>query len=257
MLTYPDINPIAIAIGPIAIRWYGLTYLLAFVLCYWLSVVRGRTRGWSAQQLGDVLFYVALGIIFGGRIGYVLFYAPSAILTNPLTLFAFWEPGRSFHGGMLGVIVALCVYVKFNFKKLVQLTDFIAPAVPIGLGCGRLGNFLNEELYGRITTMPWGMVFPTAGPLPRHPSQLYELILEGVVLCLFLVWYARKPRPLGAVSGMFLIGYGVIRCLVEFVRAPDVGHGFVMFDWLTMGQLLSIPMIIFGLLLLRPKKKER
>lgn len=250
MLTFPDINPVAFSIGPLSVRWYGLTYLFGFIGAYWLAVVRGRTRGWSAQQLGDVLFYVAIGIIFGGRIGYILFYYPHAVLSQPFTLLAFWEPGRSFHGGLLGVLFALLIYVRFNIKKFVQLTDFIAPVVPIGLGCGRLGNFLNEELYGRITTMPWGMVFPNAGPYPRHPSQLYECFFEGVVLCLFLVWYARKPRSLGAVSGMFLIGYGIIRCAIEFLRAPDVGHGFVMYNWLTMGQLLSIPMIVFGLFLL-------
>lgn len=256
MLIYPEIDPIAFHLGPLAVHWYGLTYLVGFIGCYWLSVVRGRTRGWSVQQLADVLFYVAIGIIFGGRIGYIIFYEPAQILVHPFSLLEFWEPGRSFHGGMLGVLISLLFYVKFNIKKFVQLTDFIAPSVPIGLGCGRLGNFLNGELYGRITTMPWGMVFPHAGIQPRHASQLYELFLEGVVLCIFLVWYARKSRPLGAVSGMFLLGYGVIRCLVELVRAPDVGHGFVAFNFLTMGQLLSIPMIIFGLYLLLRKKGQ-
>jgi len=256
MLLYPNINPIAFSLGPLAVHWYGLTYLFGFIGCFWLSVVRGRTRGWTAQQLTDVLFYVAMGIIFGGRIGYILFYYPAEIFRQPLTLLAFWEPGRSFHGGMLGVFIALLFYVKFNFKKFIELTDFIAPAVPIGLGFGRLGNFINGELYGRITTLPWGMVFPHVGPQPRHPSQLYELFLEGVVLCIILVWYARKPRPLGAISGMFLLGYGVIRCMVEFVRAPDEGHGFVAFNWLTMGQLLSIPMIILGLYFVLRKNAE-
>lgn len=247
MFLYPDINPVAIAVGPLAIRWYGLSYLLAFIGCYWLSVVRGRGTEWTSQKLADVLFYVAIGIILGGRAGYILFYYPADILSDPLTLLAFWEPGRSFHGGMLGVFLALLVYVKFDTKKFITLTDFIAPAVPIGLGCGRIGNFLNGELYGRVTTMPWGMIFPHAGPEPRHASQLYEFFLEGVVLCLLLVWYARKPRPLGAVSGMFLLVYGIMRCLVELVREPDSGHGFIFFNWLTMGQLLSIPMIILGL----------
>lgn len=250
MLNYPDINPIALSLGPLSIRWYGLCYLFGFLGCYLLSVARGKTRGFSAQQLLDVLFYVALGIIFGGRIGYILFYDPTAIFVNPLTLLEFWMPGRSFHGGLLGVLLALLIYVKFNLRKFVELTDFIAPAVPIGLGFGRLGNFLNAELYGRITDMPWGMVFPNAGVLPRHPSQIYELLLEGFVLCIFLVWYARKPRPLGAVSGMFLLGYGLIRCFVEFFRAPDIEHGFVMFNWMTMGQLLSLPMIVLGLVLI-------
>lgn len=256
MFMYPNIDPVAFNLGPLAVHWYGLTYLFGFVGCYWLSVVRGRTRGWSAQQLTDVLFYVALGIILGGRVGYILFYYPTEIVAHPLSLLEFWKPGRSFHGGMLGVFVALLFYVRFNTKKFIQLTDFIAPAVPIGLGCGRLGNFINGELYGRVTTMPWGMVFPHAGLQPRHASQLYELFLEGFVLCLFLVWYARKPRPLGAVSGMFLLCYGVIRCLVELVRAPDDGHGFVAFNCITMGQLLSIPMVIVGLYLLLRNKEQ-
>lgn len=247
MLVYPDISPIAFTLGPLAVRWYGLSYLLGFLGCYGLSVFRGKSHGWNAQQLTDVLFFVAMGIIFGGRIGYILFYDPIAAWHNPLTLLAFWEPGRSFHGGMLGVLAALLIYVKFDLRNFMRLTDFIAPCVPIGLGCGRIGNFLNAELYGRITNMPWGMVFPNAGLEPRHPSQLYELCLEGIVLCLFLVWFSRKPRRLGAVSGMFLLAYGIMRFLVEFVRAPDVGHGFIAYDWLTMGQLLSIPMIVFGL----------
>ncbi len=254
MFEYPDLNPVALAIGPLQIRWYGLTYLIGFLGCYVLSVYRGRTRGFSPQQLLDILFYVALGIIFGGRIGYILFYEPIAIIEHPISLLQFWAPGRSFHGGLLGVLVALLIYVKFNIRKFVELTDFIAPAVPIGLGFGRLGNFINGELYGRITTMPWGMVFPFAGELPRHPSQLYEMLLEGVVLCLVLVWYARKPRPLGAISGMFLLGYGLIRCFIEFFRAPDIEQGFVLFDWVTMGQLLSVPMIIFGLFLLLQRR---
>lgn len=256
MLVYPNIDPIAFSLGPISVRWYGLTYLFAFIACYWFGVVRGRTRGWSVQAIGDILFYIALGIIFGGRMGYILFYDPKAIIYDPLSLLTFWAPGRSFHGGLLGVVVALLIYVRFNFKEFVKLTDFVAPIVPIGLAFGRLGNFLNAELYGRITTVPWGMVFPTADNMPRHPSQLYELILEGIALCLFLLWYARKPRALGQVSGMFLIGYALIRFGVEFFRAPDIDHGFVMFNWLTMGQLLSIPMLIVGVWFLkwRPKK---
>lgn len=256
MLIYPEIDPVAFSWGPLSVRWYGLSYLFGFIGCYWLCVVRGRTRGWTAQELGDVLFYIALGIIFGGRIGYILFYAPATITSDPLSLLMFWEPGRSFHGGLLGVLVALLIYVKFDLKRFVNLTDFVAPAVPIGLGFGRLGNFLNAELYGRVTAMPWGMVFPNAGALPRHPSQLYEFFLEGVLLCMFLVWYARKPRPRGAVSGMFLLAYGLIRCVVEFLRAPDIDHGFVMFNWMTMGQLLSVPMIIGGIFLLWHKKEH-
>jgi phosphatidylglycerol:prolipoprotein diacylglycerol transferase len=250
MLQYPHIDPIAISIGPFSIRWYGLSYLLGFLGCYWMCIVRGRGTEWTKQKLADVLFYVALGIIFGGRLGYVLFYDPTEIFNNPLTMLAFWEPGRSFHGGMLGVFVALLIYVKFNGPKFIALTDFIAPAVPIGLGCGRIGNFINGELYGRVTSLPWGMVFPHAGSAPRHPSQLYEFFLEGVLLFLILTWYARKPRHLGAVSGMFLLAYSLMRFLVEFVRQPDASHGFVALNWMTMGHILSIPMIMLGLYML-------
>lgn len=256
MLTYPDINPIAIQIGSFSIYWYGLSYLFGFIGCYWLSVVRGRGTEWTAQKLSDVLFYVAIGIIIGGRVGYILFYAPADILENPFTLFEIWLPGRSFHGGMLGVFFALLIYVKFAGKKFLELTDFIAPAVPIGLGFGRIGNFINGELYGRITDVPWAMVFPNAGATPRHPSQLYEFVLEGVILCIFLVCYARKPRGLGVVSGMFLLAYGLMRCLVEFVREPDHAQGFLALNWLTMGQLLSIPMIVLGLYMVF-RKTER
>jgi len=256
MLSYPSISPVAIKLGPLAVHWYGLTYLFGFMGCYWLCVVRGRGTQWTTQKLADVLFYIAVGIIFGGRVGYILFYEPARILVDPLSLIAFWEPGRSFHGGMLGVFLALLVYTKFKWHNFVSLMDFIAPAVPIGLGCGRIGNFINAELYGRVTSLPWGMVFPGAGNQPRHPSQLYEFFLEGVVMCVLLVWYARKPRPLGRVSGMFLLSYGIIRCSVEVVREPDVSHGFVAFNWLTMGQMLSVPMIVFGLYFLL-RKVER
>lgn len=255
MFNYPEINPVALAIGPFHIYWYGLTYLFGFIGCYWLSVVRGRGTQWTTQKLADVLFYVAIGIIFGGRIGYIIFYDPAQLISHPLSLFSFWEPGRSFHGGMLGVFVALIIYTRFDFKKFITLTDFIAPAVPIGLGAGRIGNFINGELYGRITNVPWGMIFPGAGSTPRHPSQLYEFFLEGVVMCLLLVWYANSKRQWGAVSGMFLLSYGIIRCLVEFLREPDSGHGFVAFDVMTMGQLLSIPMIVFGLYFILRKER--
>lgn len=247
MLTYPNFDPVALSIGPLVVRWYGLCYVFGFLGCYGLSVYRGRGTQWTAQKLADVLFFVAAGIIIGGRVGYILFYFPQEILDNPLTLFAFWEPGRSFHGGLLGVLAALLIYVKFKWHAFIELTDFIAPAVPIGIGFGRLGNFINAELYGRITDVPWGMVFPYAGSLPRHPSQLYELLLEGIVLCVWLLWYARRPRQLGAVSGMFLLGYGLMRSIVELVREPDLSHGFIIGDWLTMGQLLSLPMIVLGL----------
>lgn len=247
MLNYPEFNPVALSLGSLQIRWYGVCYVFGFLGCLFLAVWRGRNTQWTLDKLTNVLFYVALGIIFGGRAGYMLFYFPEYILSNPMSLFAFWEPGRSFHGGLLGVLVALLVYTRFSWRAFIELTDFIAPVVPIGIGFGRLGNFINAELYGRATTVPWGMVFPNGGPLARHPSQLYELLLEGVILCLWLLWYARKPRKLGAVSGMFLLGYGLMRSLVELVREPDITHGFVMANFLTMGQLLSVPMIILGI----------
>nr|AIA18817.1 Prolipoprotein diacylglyceryl transferase [uncultured bacterium] len=226
MLTYPNLDPIALRLGTISVHWYGICYLIGMLGCYWLCVVRGKGTKWNQSKILDVLFYAALGIIFGGRVGYVLFYYPAEIFNDPLTLLAFWEPGRSFHGGMIGVIIALYIYVKFDWNKLLELTDFIAPSIPIGLGFGRLGNFINGELYGRVTNMPWGMVFPHAGAAPRHASQLYEMIFEGLFLCLFLLWYARKPHKLGAVSGMFLVGYGVVRSLIELVREPDIDQDF-------------------------------
>lgn len=253
MLAYPEIDPVIFSVGSLSVRWYGFSYLIGFLGCYLLSVARGRGTQWTPQKLADILFYIALGIIFGGRIGYVLLYTPAQVFSDPLSLFAFWLPGRSFHGGMLGVFLAMWIYVKFDWRKFVQLMDFIAPCVPIGLGFGRLGNFINGELYGRVTTVPWGMVFPDGGPLPRHPSQLYEFFLEGVVLCIVLVWYARKPRKIGAVSGLFLLGYGLSRFVIEFFRQPDSDQGFILWNWLTMGQMLSIPMIIFGLYFLLRK----
>lgn len=253
MLVYPELNPIAFSIGPISIYWYGITYLFGFVGCFALAAIRLKKTDWKLNDLADLLFYIAVGIIFGGRIGYIVFYHPSLIITDPLSLFTFWSPGRSFHGGFLGVLLSLGFYCKFKWKKFLQITDFIAPVVPIGLGCGRLGNFINGELWGRITDVPWGMRFSHVGVELRHASQLYELILEGVVLCIFLLWYARKPRNPGVISGMFLIGYGVARILSEFFREPDLSHGFIAFQWLTMGQLLCIPMILYGMYLITRK----
>ncbi len=252
VLTYPDINPIAFQISSLKVHWYGLSYLAGLLGAYLVSICRGRKQinPWNSEQVADLLFYVAMGIILGGRIGFVLFYQPATIISDPLTLLTFWVVGRSFHGGLLGVMLAVMLYCKLHKRSFLEVTDFIAPVVPIGLGFGRLGNFINGELWGRVTDAPWGMVFPDVGPLPRHPSQLYEFGLEGVLLFIILMLYAVKPRKLGAVSGLFLICYGVFRCLVEFVREPDLSHGFIAFDWLTMGQLLSIPMILIGMFLM-------
>ncbi|WP_375177248.1 prolipoprotein diacylglyceryl transferase [Marinobacter mobilis] len=252
MLRHPQFDPVAIQLGPLKIHWYGLTYLVGFVVGWWLGRIRAR-KPWSPiteEQMGDLLFYIALGVIFGGRFGYVLFYNFDQFLQDPLWLFRVWEGGMSFHGGLLGVMTAMWWYGRKIGRTFFQLADFIAPLVPVGLGAGRIGNFINGELWGRTTDVPWGMVFPHApDQLARHPSQLYQFALEGVVLFVVLWWFSARPRPRMAVSGLFLTLYGAFRFLVEFVRQPDTQLGYIAFDWVTMGQLLSLPMIIAGLAL--------
>jgi len=248
MIPYPHINPIAIQIGPLKIHWYGLMYVVGFFAAWGLATYRSKKPNspFNSVQVADILFYGALGVILGGRIGYMIFYDLSALLHNPLTLFKIWEGGMSFHGGMLGVILALWFCSrKFN-QSLFTLTDFIVPFVPIGLAAGRIGNFINGELWGRVTDLPWAMVFPHAGPRARHPSQLYEFFLEGILLFTILWFFSAKPKPRMAVSALFLICYGVFRFTIEFVRQPDPQLGFIAFGWMTMGQFLSIPMIIVG-----------
>lgn len=250
MLIYPDINPIALSIGPLEVHWYGLMYLVGFIAGWWLGAVRARRREgteWRPEEMADLLFYIALGIILGGRIGYTLFYNFSGFLADPLVIFRIWQGGMSYHGGMLGVFVAMWLYARNTGRTFFRVTDYIAPLVPIGLGTGRLGNFINGELWGRPTDLPWGMVFPFVDAQPRHPSMLYELLLEGVVFFIILWLYSSKPRPTMAVSGLYLICYGVFRFAVEFVRMPDAHIGYLAFGWLTMGHLLSLPMIIIGL----------
>lgn len=250
MLNYPHINPVAFALGPIAVHWYGIMYLVGFVGAWYLAWLRARrpNSGWSSEQISDLIFYAALGVIVGGRLGYMLFYDFSELLHHPLSLFKIWQGGMSFHGGVLGVLIALWIYSYKIHKSLWELTDFVAPLVPVGLAAGRLGNFINGELWGRVTTMPWGMIFPDAGPLPRHPSQLYEFLLEGVLLFIILWIYSSKPRPRFAVSALFLLCYGFFRFCIEFFRQPDTQIGFVAWGWLTKGQLLSLPMILAGIL---------
>jgi len=240
---------VAVKIGPLNIHWYGLMYLVGFAVGWWLGRRRAATRpGWDAQQVADLVFYIAMGVVLGGRLGYVLFYDLPNYLAEPLDIFKLWRGGMSFHGGLIGVIAAMWWFGRRRGKPFFDVADFVAPLVPIGLGAGRIGNFINGELWGRITDLPWGMVFadPRAGGLPRHPSQLYEALLEGLVLFIILWTYSRKPRPLMSVSGLFLSCYGVFRFLVEFARMPDPQLGFIAGGWLTMGQLLSLPMIVAG-----------
>ena len=256
MLQYPNIDPVALSLGPLTIHWYGITYLFAFLAGWWLAKHRANKpgSGWSADEIGDAVFYIVLGVILGGKIGSLLFYQTELLFSQPLqALNPFsqygWR-GMSFHGGFLGVLVAFWLYGRNTKRTFFQIADFLAPMFPIGLGAGRIGNFINGELYGRITDVPWGMVFPHAGPEPRHPNQLYQFFCEGVILFLVVWIFSSKKRPVGAVSGVFALTYGVYRFLIEFVRQPDAELGFVAFNWLTMGQLLSFPMILLGLFLL-------
>jgi len=252
MFVYPDINPIAFAIGPLKVHWYGLMYLLSFVFGWGLGVYRTRLPHvhWKREEVGDYLFYVVLGVVVGGRLGYMLFYQPEILFTHPLQLFYVWQGGMSFHGGLLGVLLASLWFAHRTRRGFWDVTDFVAPLVPLGLFFGRIANFINGELVGRVTDVPWAMVYPQYGPLPRHPSEFYEAGLEGLALFAILWWFARKPRPRMAVSGVFLLGYGCFRFFCEFFRQPDAFLGFVAFGWMTMGQVLSAPMIIFGILLL-------
>lgn len=252
MLAHPHIDPVALQLGPLAIHWYGLLYLVAFAVCWWL----GRRRAAAPHsvltpaQVDDLIFYIAIGVVAGGRLGYMLFYGWTQWLSDPLAVLRVWEGGMSFHGGLLGVIFAMVLYSRRQQIDLLCLADAVAPVVPVGLLCGRLGNFINGELWGRPTDLPWGMVFPGAGPLPRHPTQLYEALLEGVVLFAILWTYSARPRPPGAVAGAFLLFYGLFRVAVELVREPDAHIGYLAFGWLTMGQLLSLPMLLAGAMLL-------
>ncbi len=257
MLIYPHINPIALQLGPLAIHWYGLTYLAAFGLFFFLATRRLRHQpyasitgpgAWTRKEIEDILFLGVMGVVIGGRLGYCLFYKPGYYLTHPLEIFAVWQGGMSFHGGMLGVLVSQLWFARTRQRPWLQVMDFIAPCVPTGLAAGRVGNFINGELWGRFSSpdLPWGMVFPESGSmLPRHPSQVYQFLMEGLLLFVLLWLYARKPRKLGQVSGAFLVGYGMFRFIAEFFREPDNFLGVLALG-MSMGQWLSLPMIAAG-----------
>lgn len=246
MLQYPSIDPIIFSVGPISLRWYGMMYLFGFVAAYLLGRRRAR-QAWSPmqpEQVEDLVFTSALGAVLGGRVGYVFFYGFDRFLTDPLWLFRVWEGGMAFHGGLLGVFVALIIYARKLGRPLGEVCDFVAPLAPIGLGLGRMANFINAELYGRVSDVSWAMVFPSDSlAVPRHPSQLYQCFLEGVVLFVLVYGFTRTRRPVWAASGLFLLGYGVARYFVEFFREPDAS---LFLDWMTRGQFLSLPMIIGG-----------
>lgn len=259
MLTFPKIDPVALQIGPLAVHWYGLTYLAAFGLFMLLAHRRLRhepfasvqgSGAWSGKDVEDMLFLGVMGVVLGGRIGYCLFYKPEYYLANPLQIFFIWQGGMSFHGGMLGVILSQLWFARSRRKPFWQVMDFVAPCVPLGLASGRIGNFINGELWGREAdpSLPWAMVFPQAGNVPRHPSQIYQFLLEGLLLFVILWLYARKERKPAQVSAVFLIGYGVMRFIAEYFRQPDAHLGVLALN-MTMGQWLCVPMIIGGVLL--------
>lgn len=256
MITFPSIDPIAFSIGPLHVRWYGLMYLFGFLAAWMLGRYRAKRSQlpdgpkpvWRTEEVDDLITYCVVGLIVGARLGYTLFYDFNFFISNPLQILKIWQGGMSFHGGLLGLVGSALYFMRKHGKSFGQVADFVAPLAPPGLFFGRMGNFINGELWGRPTDLPWGMVFPTeaAGNVPRHPSQLYEALLEGVLLFVILWIYSARPRPRLAVIGLFLMLYGAFRFSVEFARQPDAHLGFIAFDWLSMGQLLSLPMILVG-----------
>jgi phosphatidylglycerol---prolipoprotein diacylglyceryl transferase len=259
MLTHPQFNPVALQITEnFGIHWYGLMYLTGFVAFLMLGRYQIKHKpwfGWNHQMLDDALFYGALGVILGGRIGYILFYQFGHFINHPLDIFKVWQGGMSFHGGFLGVLVAMFVFNRKHPQPWLKIMDFVAPLVPLGLGAGRMGNFINGELWGRPTRSDYGMIFPQVDKLARHPSQLYEFALEGLLLFILLWWFSKKERPVGSISALFLIGYGLFRFLVEFTREPDDYLGLLQFN-LSMGQWLSLPMILVGIWMLLAANKK-
>ena len=253
MLPYPEIDPVAIALGPVKVHWYGLAYLAGLAFAWWLAVRRSRVPGAAVarEQVDDLIFFGALGVVLGGRIGYAIFYGSDRLAEDPSWLLRVWQGGMSFHGGMLGVMLAMYLFARKRDIGIGPLLDFVAPLVPIGLAFGRLGNFIGQELWGRPSDVPWAMVFPKDPlQLARHPSQLYQFALEGVLLGIVLIWFSSRPRPTWAVSGLFSLGYGCMRFVVEFFREPDQHIGYQALGWMTRGQLLCLPMIALGIFLL-------
>jgi phosphatidylglycerol:prolipoprotein diacylglycerol transferase len=250
MLAYPEIDPVAVALGPIKIHWYGLTYLAGLLFAWWLAKRQCRRPGavWREEWVDDLIFYAAIGIVVGGRLGYIFFYGFERFIEDPLWALRVWEGGMAFHGGLLGVIAAVAYLSKARQVAVGDLLDFVAPLAPIGLALGRLGNFIGQELWGRAATVPWAMMFPK-DPLqiPRHPSQLYQFALEGVLLFFIVYLFSRRPRPRWSVGGLFLLGYGSMRFIAEFFREPDRHIGIEAFGWMTRGQILCVPMIVMGL----------
>jgi phosphatidylglycerol:prolipoprotein diacylglycerol transferase len=249
MFVYPHPDPVALSLGPLHVRWYGLMYLLGFLAAWWLARRRAARPGstWTPVEVDDLIFYCALGVILGGRLGWMLFYGTERIFADPLSVLRIWEGGMSFHGGLVGVLVALAMFASRRGKQLADVFDFTAPLPAIGFGAGRLGNFINGELWGKPTDVPWAVV---VDGVPLHASQLYEAFLEGLVLFVIVWWFTARPRPRWAPSGLFLACYGVFRFAVEFVRVPDANRGYLFLDWVTMGQILSFPMIVAGLWML-------
>lgn len=259
MLTFHNIDPVAVSLGPVKVHWYGLMYVIGIGMGWSLCrLPQRRARlGLTGTQVDDLIFYTALGLLLGGRVGYMLFYNFPVLLEHPVELFRVWKGGMAFHGGLLGAMLAIWLFGRRQGKSFFQLTDFLAPWVPIGLFAGRIGNFINGELWGRPSDLPWAMVFPTGGPSPRHPSQLYEALLEGIALFLILQIYTRQPRPTMGASGLFLLCYGLFRFAAELVREPDPQLGYLAFGWLTMGQVLSLPMLVGGVILLHLAYRPR
>jgi phosphatidylglycerol:prolipoprotein diacylglycerol transferase len=245
MLAYPQPDPIAFSIGPLHVRWYGLMYLLGFLAAWWLARRRAADARstWKPTDVDDLIVYSAVGVILGGRLGWMLFYGTERILADPASVIRIWEGGMSFHGGLIGVLVALGLFASRRSRSIGDVFDFTAPLPAIGFGAGRIGNFINGELWGKPTDLPWAFL---VDGVPRHASQLYEALLEGLVLFVILWWFTSTPRPRWAPSGLFLVCYGVFRFAVEFVRVPDENRGYLLLGWVTMGQLLSLPMIVVG-----------